>query len=116
MQGETISEVIRSEHPAFAAGDRVRAHTGWCTHAVMSGDAVKHVQTFGAPLTTALGVLGMPGFTAYSGMKLIGQPKAGETVVVAAASGPVGSLVGQLAKLAGARAIGIAGGPQKIGR
>src|SRR5204863_9976417 len=66
-----------------------------------------------APVTTALGVLGMPGFTAYSGLRAIGKPQAGETVVVAAASGPVGSLVGQLAKLAGARAVGIAGGPEK---
>src|SRR4029450_3773289 len=66
-----------------------------------------------APVTTGLGVLGMPGFTAYSGMRVIGQPKPGETVVVAAASGPVGSLVGQLARLAGARAVGIAGGPEK---
>ncbi|HYG41968.1 MAG TPA: zinc-binding dehydrogenase, partial [Bordetella sp.] len=113
MQGETLCEVTRSRHSQFKAGDLVRAHTGWCTHAVMNGDAVKPVDTRGAPLTTALGVLGMPGFTAYSGMKLIGRPKAGETVVVAAASGPVGSLVGQLAKLAGARAIGIAGGAPK---
>ncbi|MCD0505540.1 NADP-dependent oxidoreductase [Bordetella petrii] len=113
MSGETVCEVTRSRHPAYSAGDLVRAHTGWCTHAVMKGDAVTRVDTFGAPVTTALGVLGMPGFTAYSGMKLIGQPKAGETVVVAAASGPVGSLVGQLAKLAGARAVGIAGGAQK---
>jgi NADPH-dependent curcumin reductase CurA len=66
-----------------------------------------------APITTGLGVLGMPGFTAYAGLYLIGKPKPGETVVVAAASGPVGSLVGQLAKLAGARAVGIAGSPEK---
>jgi NADPH-dependent curcumin reductase CurA len=66
-----------------------------------------------APITTGLGVLGMPGFTAYAGLNLIGKPKPGETVVVAAASGPVGSLVGQLAKLAGARAVGIAGGGEK---
>lgn len=113
MQGETLCEVIGSRHPGFKAGDVVRAHTGWRTHAVMDGDAVTPVRTFGAPVTTALGVLGMPGFTAYSGMKLIGQPKPKETVVVAAASGPVGSLVGQLARLAGARAVGIAGGPGK---
>src|SRR5262249_56484606 len=66
-----------------------------------------------APITTGLGVLGMPGFTAYAGLNLIGRPKPGETVVVAAASGPVGSLVGQLAKLSGARAVGIAGGAEK---
>src|SRR6266566_2913633 len=66
-----------------------------------------------APITTGLGVLGMPGFTAYAGLTIIGKPKPGETVVVAAASGPVGSLVGQLAKMAGARAVGVAGGPEK---
>src|SRR5690606_41674984 len=113
IQGETLWEVTHARHPGFKAGAMVRGHTGWCTHAVMDGESVKRVQTFGAPVTTALGVLGMPGFTAYSGMKLIGQPRPGETVVVAAASGPVGSLVGQLARLAGARAIGIAGGPGK---
>jgi hypothetical protein len=76
-------------------------------------EAVRRVETGGNSPTTALGVLGMPGFTAYSGMKIIAQPKAGETVVVAAASGPVGSLVGQLARIAGARAVGIAGGATK---
>ena len=113
MEGETICEVTHSRDPDFKSGDIVRGRTGWCTHAVMKGDSLRLVDTQGAPLTTALGVLGMPGFTAYSGLKVIGQPKAGETVVVAAASGPVGSLVGQLAKHAGARAIGIAGGYDK---
>lgn len=113
MEGETVCKVSESKHSNFRTGDIVRARTGWRTHAVLNGDTLKPVITGGAPLTTALGVLGMPGFTAYSGMKLWGQPKAGETVVVAAASGPVGSLVGQLAKLAGARAVGIAGGSEK---
>ncbi|WP_413711694.1 NADP-dependent oxidoreductase [Rhizobium sp. Rhizsp82] len=113
MEGETISEVISSRHPNFKQGDLVRGRTGWQTHDVLNGEVLKHVDTRGAPLETALGILGMPGFTAYSGMKLIGRPKPGETVVVAAASGPVGSLVGQLAKMAGARAVGIAGGSEK---
>ena len=113
MEGETVCEITESKHSKFRPGDVVRARTGWKTHAVLNGDALKPVITGGAPLTTALGVLGMPGFTAYSGMKLLGKPKAGETVVVAAASGPVGSLVGQLARLAGARAVGIAGGSEK---
>ncbi|HDR3017805.1 NADP-dependent oxidoreductase [Pseudomonas aeruginosa] len=113
MQGETLCEVTRSRHPAVSPGNMVLAYTGWRTSAVMNGADVRPVQTHGAPSTTALGVLGMPGFTAYSGMKVIGQPKTGETVVVAAASGPVGSLVGQLARLAGARAVGIAGGQEK---
>jgi NADPH-dependent curcumin reductase CurA len=113
MQGETVAEVTVSRHPDFEVGDLVRAHTGWCTHAVVPADQVRTLQTHGAPATAALGVLGMPGFTAYAGMTVIGRPKKGETVVVAAASGPVGSMVGQLAQLAGARAVGIAGGPRK---
>jgi NADPH-dependent curcumin reductase CurA len=76
----------------------------------VDADTVRRVQTADNSPTAALGVLGMPGFTAYAGMKVIGQPKIGETVVVAAASGPVGSLVGQLARIAGAWAVGIAGG------
>lgn len=113
MTGETVAEVTVSRHPDFEVGDLVQAHTGWCTHAVLPATHVRTLQTHGAPATAALGVLGMPGFTAYSGMKVIGQPKKGETVAVAAASGPVGSMVGQLAQLAGARAVGIAGGPEK---
>jgi NADPH-dependent curcumin reductase CurA len=113
MEGETICEVVRSRHNDFAPGDIVRGRTGWCTGAVISGDVMRKVETHGAPITTAVGVLGMPGFTAWSGLKFIGKPKEGETVAVAAASGPVGSMVGQLAKLVGARAVGIAGGPDK---
>jgi NADPH-dependent curcumin reductase CurA len=113
MEGETVCEVVKSRHTGFAPGDIVRGRTGWTSHAVISGESLRHVETHGAPISTALGVLGMPGFTAWSGLKFIGQPKEGDTVVVAAASGPVGSMVGQLAKLAGARAVGIAGGPDK---
>jgi hypothetical protein len=113
MEGETVAEVVESQHPDYRPGDLVQARSGWRTHAAISVDGLRRVDPALAPITTALGVLGMPGFTAYSGMKVIGQPKSGETVVVAAASGPVGSLVGQLAKLAGARAVGIAGGPEK---
>jgi NADPH-dependent curcumin reductase CurA len=113
MEGESIATVLESRHAGFATGDLVTARTGWATHAVVEASAVRMVDTRGAPITTALGVLGMPGFTAYAGMREIGRPATGETVVVAAASGPVGSLVGQLAKIAGARAVGIAGGPTK---
>lgn len=113
MEGETICEVLKSRHGDFAPGDVVRGFTGWRTHAVLPGEALRHVETHGAPLTTAVGALGMPGFTAWSGLKFIGRPKEGETVAVAAASGPVGSMVGQLASLWGAKAIGIAGGPEK---
>ncbi|MGP5654141.1 NADP-dependent oxidoreductase [Candidatus Corynebacterium faecigallinarum] len=113
MTGETIAEVARSEHPDFSEGDLVLAQTGWVDAAVVPGKYVRKLNTHGAPETTGLGILGMPGFTAWSGLKFIGQPKAGETVVVAAASGPVGTMVGQLAQLAGARAVGIAGGSEK---
>jgi NADPH-dependent curcumin reductase len=113
MPGESIATVIESRNPEYKVGDIVTAFTGWRTHAVSDGTKLRMVDSTLPPITTALGVLGMPGFTAYAGLKVIGKPAIGETVVVAAASGPVGSLVGQLAKIAGARAVGIAGGPMK---
>ncbi len=113
MSGESVAEIIASDHPDHAIGDVVLAQTGWRTYAVSDGSGLRKLDPALAPVTTGLGVLGMPGFTAYAGLALIGKPKAGETVVVAAASGPVGSLVGQLARMAGARAVGIAGGPEK---
>jgi len=113
MQGESACEVLASDRPGYAKGDVVLAHTGWRTHAAWSGPALRKLDPTLAPVTTGLGVLGMPGFTAYSGLYVIGKPKQGETVVVAAASGPVGGLVGQLARMVGARAVGIAGGPEK---
>jgi NADPH-dependent curcumin reductase len=113
MTGESVCEVIASDRQGYAPGDIVLAHTGWRTHAAWEGPAPRKLDPKLAPITTGLGVLGMPGFTAYSGLYVLGKPKAGETVVVAAASGPVGSLVGQLAKMAGARAVGIAGGADK---
>ena len=113
MTGETVARVIASRHPDYAEGDFVLAQTGWRTHALSDGTSLSRVAPKVAPVSTRLGVLGMPGFTAYAGLRLIGNPQPGETVVVAAASGPVGSLVGQLAKIAGARAVGIAGGPEK---
>ena len=113
MSGESVCEVIASDRPGYAAGDIVLAPTGWRTHAAWDKAALRKLDPALAPVTTGLGVLGMPGFTAYAGLNLIGKPKPGETVVVAAASGPVGSLVGQLAMMASARAIGIAGGAEK---
>jgi NADPH-dependent curcumin reductase len=113
MGGESVAEVVSSDRPGYAPGDIVLAPTGWQTHSVSDGEGLRKLDPALAPVTTGLGVLGMPGFTAYSGMRVIGRPKAGETVAVAAATGPVGSLVGQLAKRAGARAVGIAGGPEK---
>jgi len=113
MTGETVARVIASQRPDYAVGDLVLAKTGWRTHALSDGSGLSRVDPAGVPVSTRLGVLGMPGFTAYCGLRLIGKPQPAETVVVAAASGPVGSLVGQLAKIAGARAVGIAGGPEK---
>jgi NADPH-dependent curcumin reductase CurA len=114
MPGESIASVLDSNHPGYHAGDIVLAQTGWQTHAISDGSGrTRKIDPALAPVTARLGVLGMPGFSAYSGLKVIGRPAKGETVVVAAASGPVGSLVGQLARLGGARAIGIAGGSAK---
>ena len=113
MDGEAVAEIVQSTHAAYRLGELVLAMTGWRTHAALEANELRHVDPRQTPVTTSLGVLGMPGFAAYAGMKSIGQPKEGETVVVAAASGPVGSLVGQLAQLAGARTVGIAGGAGK---
>ena len=113
MVGATVCEVLESRSPKRAVGDMVLSYSGWQTHAVASARATRRLDPDTAPVSTALGVLGMPGFTAYAGLLEIGRPKAGETVVVAAATGPVGSAVGQIAKLKGARAVGIAGGPDK---
>jgi NADPH-dependent curcumin reductase CurA len=113
MTAEGVATVIESHDPDYAAGDIVLARTGWRTHAVSNGEGVRRLDPAFAPVSTALGVLGMPGFTAWTGLFKIGKPVAGETLVVGAASGPVGSLVGQLARHAGLRAVGIAGGPAK---
>lgn len=113
MEGGTVARVVSSRHPDFAEGDVVLSHSGWQTHALAPGSALRKLDPSVAPVSTALGVLGMPGFTAYAGLLTIGQPKPGETVVVAAASGAVGSVVGQIARIKGARAVGIAGGPEK---
>jgi NADPH-dependent curcumin reductase len=113
MTGETVGEVIASEAPNFAPGDIVVGARGWQTHAITRAEQLAKVDRHGPPLSTYLGVLGMPGTTAYSGMTDIGKPKAGETVVISAASGAVGSVAGQLAKRAGGRVVGIAGGSDK---
>jgi NADPH-dependent curcumin reductase CurA len=113
MPGESVAMVVASHRPGYSEGDIVLAQTGWRTHALSDRADLRKLDPAVAPVTTGLGVLGMPGFTAYGGLRVIGKPAPGETVVVAAASGPVGSLVGQLARLAGARAVGIAGSPEK---
>jgi NADPH-dependent curcumin reductase CurA len=111
--GATVGEVLESRCPGLAAGDIVLGYDGWQSHAVSRGAGLRKLDPKQAPISTALGVLGMPGMTAYVGLLDIGQPRAGETVVVSAASGAVGSAVGQIAKIKGARAVGIAGSPDK---
>ncbi|HHY6926966.1 TPA: NADP-dependent oxidoreductase [Burkholderia ambifaria] len=114
MVGGTVSRVVASNLPAYREGDLVVAGGGWQDYALSDGsDLIALGRDFAHP-SYALGVLGMPGFTAYTGLLKIGEPKAGETVVVAAASGAVGSVVGQIAKLKGCRVVGIAGGADKV--
>lgn len=115
MPGGTVGEVVESRDPSLEPGDLVLAYGGWQAYSVAPATAVRKLDPdSGVPVSTALGVLGMPGFTAYAGLNLIGKPQPGETVVVAAATGPVGSTVGQIAKIHGCRAVGIAGGPEKV--
>ncbi len=113
MTGGAVSEVVASHAEGLQPGDLVLGATGWQSYAAVDAKEVRKIERGSLPASTALGVLGMPGMTAYCGLLNIGQPKPGETVVVAAASGPVGSMVGQIAKLRGARAVGIAGGAEK---
>jgi NADPH-dependent curcumin reductase CurA len=113
MTGETVGEVIASGHPDFVPGDFVAGARGWQTHSVSPGGQLFKIAKGAAPLSAYLGVLGMPGATAYAGVTEICKPKSGETFVVAAASGAVGSVAGQIAKRAGARVVGIAGGSDK---
>jgi NADPH-dependent curcumin reductase CurA len=112
MTGGTINRVVASEHPQFRPGELVLGNAGWQDYALSDGSELLPLGKLDQP-SHALGGLGMPGFTAYFGLLDIGRPRAGETVVVAAATGAVGSMVGQIAKLKGARAVGIAGGADK---
>jgi len=113
MVGHTVSQIVASRNPRFAEGDLVAGYDVWQTHAVSNGKDLRAIDGTRVPMTTALGVLGMPGMTAWYGLLEIGQPKSGETVVVSAASGAVGSVVGQLAKTRGCRVVGVAGSPEK---
>jgi len=113
MVGGTVSRVERSRHPDFEEGDLVQARAGWQDYDVSNGTGVIKLDPAMPRPSYALGVLGMPGFTAYMGLLDIGAPRPGDTLVVAAATGAVGSAVGQIAKIKGCRTIGIAGGPQK---
>ncbi len=113
MTGGTVGEVVESRHPGFRPGEMVNGALGWQDYAVTDGTGVRKVDGAKAPLSYYLGVLGMPGVTAWVGLLDLAQPKAGETVAVSAASGAVGSVVGQIAKLKGCRTVGIAGGREK---
>jgi len=113
MQGGCVAEVIASEHKGFAKGDIVMGYFGWTTHALSDGTGVLKVDPAIAPISTALGVLGMPGLTAWVGLNDIARAKPGETAVISAATGAVGSLAGQLAKLKGLHVVGVAGGAEK---
>lgn len=113
MVGGTVSEVLSSQADGFAPGDLVFGYTGWQTHAVSDGKGLRKLDPAAAPVTTALGILGMPGHTAYVGLLDIGRPEAGQTVVVSAASGAVGSAVGQIARIKECRVVGVAGAAEK---
>lgn len=113
MGGGTAGEVIESRHPGFAVGDQVVGYLGWQLYGVSDGKGLVKVDTTKIPLSAYLGPVGMPGVTAWIGLNRIIEPKAGETIAVSAASGAVGGVVGQLARLGGCRAIGIAGGAAK---
>ncbi|WP_102109124.1 NADP-dependent oxidoreductase [Oceaniglobus roseus] len=113
MEGEGVAEVIESRHEGFAKGDIVAARTGWASAAVVKGEGLRKVDPSIAPIQTALGVLGMPGLTAFVGVDTVGKAQKGETIVVSAATGAVGTVAGQLAKARGLRAVGVAGGAEK---
>jgi NADPH-dependent curcumin reductase len=113
MVGSTVSQVVESKNPRFKQGDFVLGYDGWQTFAVCDGKGLRKLNPAEAPISWALGVLGMPGLTAYVGLLDIGQPKEGETVVISAAAGAVGSIAGQIAKIKGCRAVGSAGSDEK---
>ena len=113
MVGATVSRVVTSDVKGFAPGDWVLSYGGWQDYSVSDGVGATNLGPDPAHPSWALGIMGMPGFTAWAGLTQIGQPKPGETIVVAAATGPVGGTVGQIGKIMGCRVVGIAGGPEK---
>lgn len=113
MVGETVAEIIESRHPDFRPGEIVAVRNGWQEYALSNGSGVRRVDPAVAPISTALGVLGMPGLTAYAGTIFLAQPLPGQTFVVSACTGPVGSTAGQIARHMGARVVGIAGSAEK---
>lgn len=113
MCGGTVSRVVKSQHPDFAEGDWVQGYSGWQDYDISGGEGLVKLGDNPPHPSWSLGILGMPGFTAYMGLLDIGQPKSGETLVVAAATGPVGATVGQIGKIKGCRVVGVAGGSEK---
>ncbi|AIA25056.1 NADP-dependent oxidoreductase [Kosakonia sacchari] len=113
MCGATVSRVVKSQHPDFAEGDWVLGYSGWQDYDISGGEGLVKLGDNPPHPSWSLGILGMPGFTAYMGLLDIGKPKAGETLVVAAATGPVGATVGQIGKIKGCRVVGVAGGSEK---
>lgn len=114
MTGGAVAEVVESRNPVYQAGDIVEGMLGWQQYAVSSGAELRKIDPSLAPVSTALGVLGMPGLTAYFGLLDICDPRPGETVVVSGAAGAVGTLVGQIAKIRGCRVVGVAGSDEKV--
>jgi NADPH-dependent curcumin reductase CurA len=113
MVGGTVGEVLESRNPRFSAGDLVVGQSGWQDYGISEGKGLRKLDPSQAPISYALGVLGMPGMTAYLALLDIGRPRQGETVVISAAAGAVGSVAGQIAKIKGCRAVGIAGSAEK---
>ncbi len=113
MMGSTVSQVVKSKHPQFSEGEFVVGYDGWQTYGISKGESLIKLDPKQIPISYALGITGMPGMTAYFALLDIGKPKAGETVVVSAASGAVGAVVGQIAKIKGCRAVGVVGSDEK---
>ncbi|MCA1288703.1 NADP-dependent oxidoreductase, partial [Salipiger bermudensis] len=113
MEGGTVAQVVTSQVDGFAPGDWVLSFNGWQDYALSDGAGLTNLGKSPAHPSWALGIMGMPGFTAWAGLTQIGAPKPGETIAVAAATGPVGATVGQIGKILGCRVVGIAGGPEK---
>src|SRR5262249_18030068 len=113
ISGETVAQVVESRHPGHRPGEFVVVRNGWQEYALSSGQAVRRLDPDRAPVSSALGVLGLPGLTGYTGLIYMGEPRPGQTVLVSAATGPVGCTAGQAARIVGARAVGIAGTAEK---
>jgi NADPH-dependent curcumin reductase len=111
--GETVAQVLESRHPGYRPGEYVVVRNGWQQYALSSGQGVRRLDPDTAPISTALGVLGLPGLAGYTGLIYMGEPRPGQTVLVSAATGPVGCTAGQAARIVGARAVGIAGSREK---